>query len=300
MTKTTPSFVQRGAAKLLRWQSRISQKLLLPFASVPKPDRWIFIVGCYNSGTSLLAKILAEHPLIGGLPDEGIYFTDQLPYPEQFGWPRMWARCVDDIRLNPEDVSQDTVERIKRQWYLSYPKDRPNLLEKSVANAARLPFLQSHFQPAYFISIVRNGYAVAEGIRRRARPASWGNAEFSDSYPIELCVEQWCACVELISRDSKDLSRFIQISYEDLTAGPIAVTRRITDFLGLPAIDPEVFERSWMVVDKSEPIQNMNIRSFQRLSEQDLDTIEVVAGDLLSKYGYARPAASSQLGDTDT
>lgn len=292
MNKTSPSLARRGAAKLLRWQSRVSQKLFLPFASIPQPDRWIFIVGCYNSGTSLLAKILGQHPLIGGLPEEGIYFTDRLPYPEQFGWPRMWTRCIDNVRLQPDTVSSDVVERIKKQWSLSFTRNCPNLLEKSVSNATRMPFLQAHFKPAYIIAIVRNGYAVAEGIRRRVRPGKWGNPEFDRQYPMQLCAEQWRACDELISADSNHLERFMQIKYEDLTADPIKVSKEITEFLNLPAIDTQVFERSWHVNDKLEPIQNMNARSFQRLSDDDLDVIERVAGDILGKYGYDRPASN--------
>lgn len=289
MKKTSPSLVRRGTAKLLRWQSRVSQKLFLPFARIPHPDRWIFVVGCYNSGTSLLAKVLGQHPQIGGLPEEGIYFTDRLPYPEQFGWPRMWTRCLDDVRMHPDTVSSDVVDRIKRQWSLSFTKNRPNLLEKSVSNATRMPFLQAHFKPAYVIAIVRNGYAVAEGIRRRVKPGNWGNPKFDKQYPIELCAEQWRACDELVTTDSNQLEHFMQITYEDLTADPEKVSRTITDFLNLPAIDAEIFKRSWHVSDRLEPIQDMNSRSFQRLSESDLDLIEQVAGATLTKHGYARP-----------
>lgn len=40
-----------------------------------KPQKWIFIVGCYNSGTTLLEKILSLHPMIGSLRDEGVMLT---------------------------------------------------------------------------------------------------------------------------------------------------------------------------------------------------------------------------------
>lgn len=273
----------------MRLQSRITQKLFLPFGNVPQPDRWIFIIGCYNSGTSLLAKILAQHPLIAGLPNEGIYFTDRLPYPEKFGWPRMWMRCLDQVRLKPEDGDLKMINRIKRQWSLVYAGNRANLLEKSVANATRMPFLQAHFQPAYFIHIVRNGYAVSEGIRRRANPAAFGNSEFNDAYPIGLCAEQWRACDELIARDRAGINNFIELTYEDLVADPQKVLNKVTEFLNLAAIDRQVFERSWFVGDQLGPVQDMNAKSIQKLSENDIRDIEHVAAASLSRHGYSRP-----------
>lgn len=273
----------------MRWQSRITQKLFLPFGYVPQPERWIFIVGCYNSGTSLLAKILAQHPLIAGLPNEGIYFTDRLPYPEKFGWARMWVRCLDKVHLAPEDGKPEMINRIKRQWSLAYTGNRANLLEKSVSNATRMPFLQAHFQPAYFINIVRNGYAVSEGIRRRASPAAFGNPEFNDAYPIALCAEQWRACDELIARDRAEINKFIELTYEDLVADPQKVLNKVTEFLGLAAIDKQVFERSWFIGDQLEPVQDMNAKSIQRLSENDICDIERVAAASLSRHGYSRP-----------
>lgn len=287
MKSGSPSFLQRGAAKLSRWQFQITRRLLYPFARVPIPDRWIFIVGCYNSGTSLLARILAKHPLVGGMPDEGVYYTDSLSYPEQFGWPRMWVECLDQVRLDPDDATPERILRIKKQWSLAYPKGKPNLLEKSVVNAVRMPFLQAHFQPAFFISLVRNGYAVAEGIQRRTNPAGWKNPRYSEQYPIELCARQWRASDEVIGRDGENLERFIQISYEDLTSEPVGVMRKVTDFLGLPALDSSVLEQAWFIRDKRKTIQNMNAGSFERLSDEDVRAIERVAGDGLAKYGYS-------------
>ncbi len=285
----SPSLIRRATAKFLRLQSRVSQKLLLPFASVPLVDRWIFIVGCYNSGTSLLSKVLASHPQVSGLPEEGIYFTDRLPFPEQFGWPRMWTECKDQVRLVPGDRSDRDIERIKRQWSLAFSKSSSNFVEKSVTNATRMTFLQEHFKPAYIISIVRNGYAVAEGIRRSANPASYGNPEYSGPYPIGQCAKQWRESDRLISEDAEKMERFLQVSYEDLTEDPATVFGRITEFLALSPFAPEALNRTWHVGNKEESIQNMNSRSFEALSEHDKDQIELVASETLSKYGYLRP-----------
>jgi hypothetical protein len=289
MNSRSPTIRQRVTAKLVRWQSRLSQKLLLPFARIPEPERWIFIVGCYNSGTSLLAKILSEHPQIAGLPDEGIYFTDALPYPEQFGWPRMWTQCLNEIRIDPDRDLERQVNRIKKQWALAYRPLQPNLLENSVANSARIPFLEKYFRPAYFIHIVRNGYAVSEGIHRRATPSQWNNPEFDDEYPIALCAEQWRATEELIESDRGKTVNFHSIKYEDLTSDPLRVINGIHSFLGLESADRALVEKLWFVSDRNESIRNMNDNSIARLSVADIDEIQNIAGPMLEKRGYVRP-----------
>lgn len=287
------SVIHRATTKLIRLQARVTRKLVVPFGHDLNPQRWIFVIGCYNSGTSLLADVLARHPDVGGLPGEGQYFTDHLPMAEQFGWPRLWARCLDQVRLEPGDLDETTIRRIKRQWSIYYPRHTPNLVEKSIANATRMPFLQAHFQPAYFIVITRNGYAVAEGIRRRVVPGQWGNREYPDRYPIGVCAEQWRASDELIEQDLPQLQRTISVTYEQLTADPVGTLRRVTDFLGTDPLPESVLDTSWQVREKAEPIRNMNHRSFERLTEADLDEIDAVAGDRLARHGYERPAPAA-------
>lgn len=284
-----PSILHRATAKLIRLQAKVTRKFVAPFGRDLSPERWIFIIGCYNSGTSLLAKILSSHEEIGGLPNEGQYFTDRLPYAGQFGWPRMWVRCLDRVRIEPDELEKATIRRIKRQWSIYYPRDAPNLLEKSIVNATRMPFLEAHFRPAYFILITRNGYAVAEGIQRRVVPGRWGNRKYPDQYPIGLCAEQWRASDEMMEQNRSALNRVVELTYEQLTSDPAATLRRVTNFLDVDPLPDSLFNESWAVVDKEEPIRNMNGQSFQRLSEADLDEIEAVAGERLAQSGYRRP-----------
>ena len=272
----------------------IVQKALAPFGRDLKPDKWIFIVGCYNSGTTLLAKILCEHPSIGGLPDEGIAFTDVLPYPEQFGWTRMWYRCIDKVRLHPNQLSEKMVLRIKKQWSFWYPKGKEALLEKSVVNTVRMPFLQAHFQPAYFIAIVRNGYAVAEGIRRRGKPGRWKNPEYKDRYPIELCAMQWQASDDIIRQDQHLLTRFKQIYYEDLVERPSVVLADLFQFVGLEPQSVTIMNKRWKIQERNEGIRNMNEQSFRALSKHDIEVIEHIAKKGLERHGYHRPERHAQ------
>jgi hypothetical protein len=63
---------------------------------------WIFIIGCYNSGTILLEQIIRQHPAIAGLPDEGQFLTDALITPKSVGVPRLWVEKETLFRFAPD------------------------------------------------------------------------------------------------------------------------------------------------------------------------------------------------------
>ena len=66
-------FKREFLAKLLTrpWFRSFLSKFYRP----REPKKWLFLVGCYNSGTTLLRDILNEHPEIKGLPLEGVRLT---------------------------------------------------------------------------------------------------------------------------------------------------------------------------------------------------------------------------------
>ena len=266
-------------------------RILFPFGHDLKPDRWIFIIGCYNSGTTLLASILRKHPLMGGLANEGAFLTDELPYPEKFGWPRMWVKCIDQIKFDMNVDHAKKASIIKRNWSVWYPKDKPNLIEKSISNAVRIDFLNKYFENAYFIYLVRDGYAVASGIQRKANLKRWGNIYKDSEYPISICAQQWKLTDDCVMNqlNKNDDVRMFTLKYEDFTSQPKVCLDKITEFLDLPEINESILNSKWNIHDMKSRISNMNSNSFKYLSRENIDTIEQVAGDVLGKYGYARP-----------
>ena len=275
------SLIKRLKQQTMR--SGLGQAIGARWGRVLTPERWLFIIGCYNSGTTLLKDLLAEHPNIGTLAGEGVKFSDALPRPEDFGWQRMWCQCVDQVRLNPED--RERADRIKRQWSMLYPT-RPVLLEKSIVNAVHIPFLMTQFKPAHFIYIVRNGYAVAEGIRRKAEPGKRGNPVYSGAYPIGLCARQWAETDRIVEREREELSHFMSLRYEDFVADPDVHLRRIADFVGVDPLDKRLLAQDWNVHGIESTIRNMNGPSLARLSDADRADVLDAAGDVLERWGY--------------
>lgn len=277
-------FTRKASLALL--MKKPVQRMLLPFGRDLKPDRWIFVIGCYNSATTLLASILRKHPCMGGLPNEGAFLTDALPYPETYGWPRMWIQCLDDVRIGIDSQGKGRAERIIRHWSLWYPDGAQNLVEKSISNAARMLFLQEYFRPAYFIYIVRNGYVVSKGIQQKANYRRWKSSYSETGYPIELCAEQWRLSDEIVVKDSSKVDNFLQISYEELTEKPHDTFSTITDFLGVDSMPEKIFGEEWAVHEAVSSITNMNHIGLARLANSDFEKIGRVAGETLKKYGY--------------
>ena len=262
----------------------LNRELRVSLTRVPNPEKWVFVVGCYNSGTTLLAEVIGAHPLISALPTEGQFLTDQFAADHELGLGRMWVKREDLYRLTEADSGPD-VHRLKKEWGMRLNTRKPILLEKSPPNAARTRWLQSNFENAHFIAILRNGYAVAEGIRRKGRPAHL------ERWPLEDCAYQWKRSNLVLEEDSKRLTNFMWVRYEDFTEDTAGTLAGIFDFLGIRTEPGMDLAREWAIHERSEPIANMNAQSIRRLTPEDIAVIERVAGDTLAHFGYAAPSA---------
>ena len=240
------------------------------------PEKWIFIVGCYGSGTTLLARMLAAHPKVGALPEEGQILTDQLPMPKQFGLGRRWALRPELFQLDENSPDSARAEMIKRQWanHFNHPK-RPILVEKSVPNAARICWLNKHFQPACFIAVIRSPYAVAASIRQHQPACS-----------LEEAARQWRVSNEIMLRDLDQVKRHYLIKYEELTENPHRIWQQILDFIGLDIPEWDISVRTFQVNRHTDRITNMNVRHLKWLTERDMDLITQRSGPLLDQFGY--------------
>lgn len=246
------------------------------FGPVPNPSKWVFIVGCYNSGTTLLHDLLASHPQVGSMPREGQVYTDELVPPKSVGLPRLWAIEPEQFYLDEKSLTNINVTRLKRQWGARFnDHTKPILMEKSPTNAARVRWFQKYFDDSYFIGIVRNGYAVAEGIRRKA------------GHSLQLAARQWLVSNEIMLRDFELLQRKRIITYEELTEDPAESLEAIYSFLSLDAShSQDAADRVWRIHEQVSTIKNMNERSLAVLTADEINIIEEVAGPMLREFGY--------------
>lgn len=260
----------------------VSREVKVALTPIPKPQKWVFLVGCYNSGTTLLSEVLSHHKDISALSTEGHFITDQFVKDFDIGLPRMWVDREDLFRLNENEEGPDA-NRIKKEWGMRLDCSKPVLLEKSPPNSARTRWLEKHFENAHFIAIIRNGYAVSEGISRKGDPK-----HIAGGWPIERSARQWARSNEILLEDAKHLKRFMTIKYEDLTADFEGTLKSIFSFIDLEPEMAVTEEKSFNIHERNEKIRDMNAESICRLTEEDITKINQVAGPMLEQLGYEK------------
>lgn len=243
----------------------------------PEQRQWVFILGCYDSGTTLLWNLVTASRRCASLPIEGVFATSQLVSPDELGWTRMWWKVENEIHHAERDSS---AELLKRDWSvgLNQSRRRPVFVEKSPSHALRIRWIDDNFNGPHFLYMVRNGYAVAEGIRRRAGKGRYPLPPGVDEYPIEWCARQWTRSSEVIEAALKDVEpgRVMFLKYENLCEEPLSVLEKAGRFLSLPDLKDQA----------ASAIRNRNASSIRRLSDDDILRINAEAGAVLERYGY--------------
>lgn len=265
------SFLERAGFYIKRKLIPIGYHLM----KEPNPEKWVFIVGCYNSGTTLFHDTLALHPEIGSMPNEGQFFSNVLPTGRQFGLPRLWAVRPELFHITENNGDRYSASKLKRQWALFYNNPRKKVLvEKTILNSARMRWLQKNFPNSYFIAIVRNGYAVAEGIRRK------------EKHPLEKAIQQWKVSNEIMLQDLEFIHHKLLITYEDFTADPSKTLETICSFLEIQKLDIDLTGKEFTVHKFTAAVENQNQKSIDSLTEEEIELMNSIAGDLLKKFNY--------------
>jgi len=239
---------------------------------------WLFVLGLTNSGTTMLASILRQHPFVRSLALEGQQMTAALPQEIAHGVDRVWALKPEVFHWT-EDSDPSPAARLRHDWAMSYTPRTGILLDKSPTNSLRSRWLQRHFSPCRFITIVRTPYAVCEGIRRRA------------GQTIDAAALHWSRAHAILFADMERLERTMWFRYEDFCSAPETHLERIERFLELPQPFDRAVLRSVNVSNapgEARAVQNLNPASLARLSRDDIETINRLAGAEMEKLGYAK------------
>ena len=259
------------------------RRLVRGFYKETKPQKWLFLVGCYNSGTTILRDILEAHPQVSSLPFEGVKLTDAFPNLEEGGWPRMMYRHRDLW----DQISENAGDRARRDWAPWWRKDASVYLEKSIDHSTRIKWLDKNFTNAYFLSITRNGLSVIEGISRRAKP--YGSARYelkSDTYPYDMIADQWVEFENKISEDIKYVENGLRVTYEDLVDNPVKTLSNIFNFLGLSDVHVSKNGVKTIVNGRVYELINQNNKAISRLDAVTKKQIRDRIGSDLERIGY--------------
>jgi hypothetical protein len=122
--------------------------------------RMIFLIGAARSGTKLVRDVIATHPAI-----------DRVPYDINYIW-RLGNEHLQDDQLPVASITPTIRARIQQRITEDYHHGAPFLIEKTVSNCLRIPFLHALYPDALFIYLLRDGRDVVESSMRQwtARP----------------------------------------------------------------------------------------------------------------------------------
>jgi len=248
------------------------------FKEFMESRKWVFILGCNNSGTTLLYYLLGKHPEVGTLPTEGHFLTSVLKVPMIYDVGRLWTEKSEYFRLTEKDTYVDSIKLIHDWMNFVRNKEAPVIIEKSPPNSIRSRWLQGVFKNSLFIGVTRNGYAVAEGIARR---------KYVD---IIRSAKHWVKVNKMLIEDAKHLSKYMQIKYEDLTSQTKETLVNVIKFIGLD------FEKYPFDLKRKMPIHNIdntraqicnyNLKSINRIPSNLLRELSIEIDPLMKELGY--------------
>ena len=199
---------------------------------MPGEDKKIvFVCGLHKSGTSLLFRILRDHPDMSGFTntgvpkDEGQHLQSVYPPAWKFGGAGKFG-------FNPESYLDETsslatknnAQELYSQWTNFWNLRAPVLLEKSPPNLVRTRFLQYVFPNSYFITILRHPVAISYATHRRTKR------------PIFSLIQHWLICHKRFYDDREYLRNVHVIKYEDLVSSPQKTMDTIYAFLGVKSV----------------------------------------------------------------
>lgn len=201
-----------------------------PLLQPPEIDgkRFLFIGGLHRCGTSVLHRMLREHPAISGFhdtgvpEDEGQHLQSVIPTAHHYGGPGAFA-LHPDAHLTQDSalINPNNRDRLLTEWGAYYDLHKPVLLEKSPPNLIRSRFLRELFPGSRFLFIVRHPVAVSLATEK------WSDKSMSER------LLHWQAAYSIMLDDIDCADDCLVIRYEDFVHSAQRYLDQICDLVGL-------------------------------------------------------------------
>lgn len=274
---------------------------------------FVFVVGCPRSGTTLLQRMLDNHPQLTIANDTHFIIRAAKRVLRKDPQPLLTNELVAAVHsyrrfyrmgLSERDVkvaAEDCLTYaafVSRLYALRGQKKRKKLSgEKTPDNCRNMPLLHGLFPASRFIHIIRDGRDTALSTLNWANeskgPGKWS---LWNEDPLATCALWWRWQAGMGECDGEKLGKdfYHRVKYEELVAEPEKELEAIATFLGIPYSESMVnyhegkirhqpglsAKSAWL-----PPIKNL--RNWQTdMSSEDIDVFEGIAGELLSECGY--------------
>ena len=252
-----------------------------PLSYIPLIDDkiFLFIGGLHRSGTSILHRLLQEHPATSGfhdsgvLEDEGQHLQSIFKAAHEYGGPGEFAFHPEaHLTEESELINEKNKGLLLSQWGAYYDLGKKVLLEKSPPNLIRSRFLAKLFPNARFVFLVRHPIAV-----------SLATEKWSDKTITEHLLH-WMTAYSIMLEDVKQIPDCLVIRYEDLVQTPSKYLNEICMLTGIAPFSPD------------EKVLNYNDKYFNEWEKRyarDLPTLKSILPDdnnVFHYFGYTLDA----------
>ena len=262
----------------------------------------LFVVCPNNSGSSFLAAALETCRATWRLPKEGQMIcgfagpVTTRAYGRERWFPGLlWASEPRWIDLFTDPRHYDW-PRTRKAWYFharAHVPDATVFVTKSPPHVLHVEQLVRHFPNAMFLFMVRNPYAVCEGICRRYRTRL--GARFQRQFVVPgkslpaAATTHVANCLAWQRRNVEAYrDRSVFFTYEEMCAEPVTVARKIEALV--PELDDLILRRRLAVKEYDEMLTDMNARQLANLDAEDVAAFTRIFRehrDTLDFFGYA-------------
>ena len=296
----------------LRWRMSRVRLRLEQASHVPalvtggKLEKPILIIGAPRSGTHMVFRVLGKsRDLAHWRPSEAHEVWEADHHPAFRGW--------ESNVLAAGDATPESIARIRREFLL-VAGTRRRLVDKNPRNVLRIPFIERVLPDARYIFIKRDGRDTTNSLINAWRgnryrtyrlpephsipgtdPRWWKFVLYPGwredrSGPLErVAAKQWLVSSEHLVDAQKTIpqERWIEVSYEDYIADPVAVTELITAYLDIAFTDDL---RSAAEAVRTTPVNTVTPPEkdkWRKENPEEISAITPLIRPMMQRLGYS-------------
>ena len=229
--------------------SRKNLLLFKNFFLAKKNHKFLFILSPPYCGSTLLTQIIST--------SKKISCNNYIATMEGQLLPELRNHMFNKNRWDKSNVYDWS--KIKNVWMKYWDQSKPVLMDKTTTNIMRFDEIKKQFDNTYAICLVRNPYAVIEGIMRR------------NSKSIEFAVEFCIKTLQYQKYNIENNKNLAWITYSELCDNHNLVKKKIKSIL--PEIDDLDFNKFFSAhnfKNKSLRITNLNDEKISKLKKEDI------------------------------
>ncbi|MFQ5548275.1 MAG: sulfotransferase [Woeseia sp.] len=284
---------------------------------------FVFVVGCPRSGTTLLRRMLDNHPQLTVANDTHFITRAVKKALRKVSDPALTRELVDQVRsyrrfyrmgLDEADIEEAArgcrsySQFVSRLYDLrAAHKGKPLSGEKTPDYCRQIPALTSLFPRAKFIHIIRDGrdtcLSAMDWATATKGPGKW--SLWAEDI-VGTCALWWRWQTGTGIRDGHSLGEglYHELKYEDLVADSQALLSAIAAFLQIPDSEKmadyfagKTIKNPHLSAKSAWLPPHTGLRDWRnQMMEKDIAVFEGIAGKLLAQLGYEASGADATGG----